>query len=57
MIKPMLYWVRSWGKSNRAIVWQFGWKIKLAHNDATYDNEWDYFKGLTFEPQVYKDIA
>jgi len=55
--RPMLYWVRTWGSSSRAIVWQFGWKIKLEHNSATYKNEWDHFKGLTFEPQVFKNIS
>ncbi|GEM_PF-3721121 len=57
MVRPMLYWVRPWGNSTRAIVCQWGWKIKLAHGDAEYDNEWDYFKGLTFEPQLFKDIS
>lgn len=55
--RPMLYWVRTWGNSTRAIVWQWGWKIKLSHNDAVYEDEWDNFKGLTFEPQLFKDIG
>ncbi len=57
MVKPMLYWVRPWGKTTRALVWQWGWKIKLEHNTAVYEEQWDYFKGFTFEPQFYKDIA
>lgn len=55
--KPALYWVRRWGKTNRAIVVQLGWKIKLSHNEAVYDNELDYFKGWTFEIQPFKDIS
>ena len=57
MVRPMLYWVRPWGNSTRAIVWQWGWKIKLSHGTAEYDDEMDYFKGLTFEPQLFKDIS
>ncbi len=55
--RPMLYWVRQWGDSNRAIVLQIGWKIKLEHNGTAYEDEWDYYKGLTFEPNPYKDIS
>lgn len=54
--RPMLYWVRRWGYSNRAIVVQLGWKIKLSHAGATYSYKWDYFKGLTFEVQPAKKI-
>ena len=55
--RPMLYWVRRWGNSNRAICFQFGWKIKLSHNNETYDYEWDYYKGFTIEPNPFKDIS
>ncbi len=55
--KYMLYWVRRWGNSNRAIVVQLGHKIKLEHNTARYDNELDYFKGVTIEINPFKDIS
>jgi len=55
--KPALYWVRRWGSSNRGIVVQLGWKIKLSHNGATYVDPLDYFKGWTLEPQPFKDIS
>ena len=51
-IRPMLYWVMRWGGSNRAIVFQLGWKIKLSHNDII-DDKW---VGLTFEPNPFKRI-
>ena len=52
-----LYWVRQWGKSNRAIVIQLGAKIKLSHNDVYYDDPVDYFKGVTFQINPMKDIS
>ena len=55
--RPMLYWVRRWGSSDRAIVVQVGWKIKLSHDGLIEKDEWDYFKGITFEPNFYKDIS
>ena len=57
LVRPMLYWVRRWGQSDRAIVVQIGWKIKLSHNSAIEEDEWDNFKGVTFEPNFYKDIS
>lgn len=48
-----LYWVRRWDKSNRAIVVQLGWKIKLSHNLVDVDK----FVGFTFEPNPFKDIS
>ena len=50
---PMLYWVRRWGQSDRAIVMQLGWKIKLSYNELTEDK----WCGLTFEPNPCKDIS
>ena len=55
--RPMLYWVRRWGKTDRGIVVQIGWKIKLDHNTDVEAVEWDNFKGCTFEPNPYKDIS
>ena len=52
-IRPMFYWVMRWGGSNRAIVIQIGWKIKLSHNDITEDK----WVGITFEPNPFKDIS
>lgn len=55
--KPALYWVRRWGKTNRAIVVQLGWKIKLSHNGVIYEDDLDYYKGMTAEPNPFKDIS
>jgi len=57
--KPAVYWVRRWGQSNRAIVVQLGWKIKLEHNGVIYSEEdkYDYYKGWTIEIQTAKDIS
>lgn len=55
--KPMLYWVKRWGKSKRGICLQIGWKIKLSHNHETYDKDIDYYKGCTLEPNFFKDLS
>jgi hypothetical protein len=55
--KYLLYWVYRYGKSDRALVIQLGWKIKLDHNHAVEADEWDYWKGLTFEINPYKGIS
>ena len=52
-----LYWVRRWGQSNRAIVVQLGAKIKLSHNGVEYEEERDYWKGITFEVNPVKDVS
>jgi len=52
-----LYWVRRWGQSNRAIVVQLGAKIKVDHNGVKYEEERDYWKGITFEVNPAKDIS
>jgi len=54
--RPMLYWVRRWGTSDRAIVVQIGWKIKLSHDGLVEKDEWDYFKGCTCEINPGKSI-
>ena len=54
--KYSLYWVMRWFKSNRAIVMQLGWKIKLSHNGMTEENENKYWKGFTFEVNPIKRI-
>jgi len=54
--RPMLYWVKDLHKG-RGICFQFGWKIKLEHNDIKYVDEYDYWKGFTFEPNIYKDLT
>lgn len=53
----MLYWVWKWPNTNRAIVVQLGAKIKLSHNHVNYVDEPDYFKGITFEVNPFKDIS
>ena len=53
----MLYWVRRWGNSNRAIVVQIGHKIKLSHNTAKYDKGYKNWKGFTCEINPFKDIS
>lgn len=57
MDKPSLYWVMRWFDSNRAIVMQLGWKIKLSHNEIQEENENKYWKGWTFEVNPFKDIS
>lgn len=52
-----LYWVKRWGKSNRAIVVELGNKVQARHNGATYEEESKYFKGFTFEVNPFKDIS
>lgn len=52
-----LYWVKQYGSTDRAMVIQLGWKIKLSHNGAVYKDEVDYYKGFTFEINPYKDIS
>jgi len=54
--RPMLYWVKEL-HNGRGICFQFGWKIKLNHNNAIYLDEHDNFKGWTFEPNPYKDLT
>lgn len=54
--RPMLYYVREI-RNGRGICLQIGWKIKLSHNDVVYSDEYDNFKGLTFEPNPYKDLT
>ena len=51
-----LYWVRRWGKSKRAVVVQIGAKVKLSHNGAVYEDERDYWKGITAEINPFKSI-
>ena len=53
----MLYYVKRYGNSNRALVIQLGNKIKLEHNTAVEQDEYDYFKGFTFEVNPFKDIS
>jgi hypothetical protein len=55
--KYTLYWVMRWFKSNRAIVVQLGWKIKLSHNGMHQEDESKYWKGFTIEPNPFKDIS
>ena len=55
--KYSLYWVYRYGTSDRALVMQLGWKIRLSHNSVVEEDEWDYWKGFTFEVNPYKDIA
>lgn len=55
--KPALYWVKRYGQSNRAIVVQLGWKLKLEHNNIQYEDPLDYYKGLTFEINPFKDVS
>lgn len=55
--KYSLYWVHRYGQSDHAFVMQLMWKIKLEHNTAVEKDEWDYFKGFTFEINPYKNIA
>lgn len=52
-----IYYVKRWGKSNRALVIQIGAKVKLEHNNVFYEDEADYFKGVTFEFNPIKDIS
>ncbi len=52
-----LYWVVPYGKSGRGLVIQLGNKIRKEHNQATYEEPLDYFKGITWEIAVYKDIS
>lgn len=54
--RPMLYWVKEL-HNGRGICLQIGWKIKLSHNSTSYEDEWDYFKGVTLEPNFYKDLT
>ena len=53
----MFYWVFRYGESNRALVVQLGNKIKLEHNGAVEVDEYDYFKGFTFEINPFKEIS
>lgn len=53
----MLYYVRKWEGTDRAIVIQLGNKIKLSHNTTEEMKEIDNWKGFTFEVNPYKDIS
>ena len=52
-----LYTVLRYGSSNRALVIQLGNKIKLSHNSDIESDEYDYYKGFTFEINPFKDIS
>lgn len=52
-----LYWVHRWGDSDHALVIQLGNKFQERHNGVKYEDQRDYFKGFTFEINVYKDIS
>ncbi len=52
-----LYWVVPYGKSGRGLVIELGNKVRKEHNQATYDFEQDYFKGVTWELNPVKDIS
>ncbi len=54
--RPMLYWVKEL-HNGHGICFQLGWKIKLSHETVVEKDEWDYFKGITFEPNPYKDLT
>lgn len=51
------YGVWRYGQSNRALVIQLGNKIKLSHNSDIETDEYDYYKGFTFEINPFKDIS
>lgn len=51
------YGVFRYGKSNRALVIQLGNKIKLEHNSVVEKDEYDNYKGFTFEINPFKDIS
>ena len=51
--KYTVYYVRRWGESKLALVFQLGQKIKLSHNDVT-DDKW---VGVTLELNPFKDIS
>lgn len=53
----MYYGVFRYGSSDRALVIQLGNKIKLSHNSDIEADEYDYFKGFTFEINPFKDIS
>lgn len=53
----MFYMVKRYGNTNRALVIQIGNKIKLEHNTVVENDEYDYFKGFTFEVNPFKDIS
>lgn len=51
------YGVFRYGKTSRALVIQLGNKIRLSHNSAIETDDYDYFKGFTFEINPFKDIS
>lgn len=53
----MFYLVYRYGSSNRGLVIQLGNKIKLSHNTAVEEDEYDYWKGFTMEINPFKDIS
>ena len=53
--RPMLYWVKEL-HNGRGICFQFGWKIKLSHGKLVERDEWDYWKGITLEPNPFKNL-
>jgi hypothetical protein len=51
-----IYWVKEI-KNGKGICFQLFWKIAPKHNVAKYRYDWDYFKGLTFELNPWKDLG
>lgn len=51
------YLVYRYGQSDRALVIELGNKFQVRHNHGVYESEHKYFKGFTFEVNLYKDIS